>query len=162
MVIDEIVNDKDFQKSDTETETYESIEELKFPQEYEVGIIIVLDDINEKEMKVSPVQAMFKRSRHNNLSIFIITQDYYGLPKRMIRANGNTCHIFKPNNFRDVQNLYKDKALMDITLNELKNLTNVCWKEKYQPLTIDMTKDKYTSRYRLRLKNSFVPDSSPF
>ena len=27
------------------------------------------------------VQAMFKRSRHNNLSIFIISQDYYELPK---------------------------------------------------------------------------------
>ena len=35
IVIDEIVNDKDFEKSDTEIETYESIEELKFPQEYD-------------------------------------------------------------------------------------------------------------------------------
>ena len=35
------------------------------------------------------VQAMFKRSRHNNLSIFIISQHYYDLPKEMIRANGN-------------------------------------------------------------------------
>ena len=25
------------------------------------------------------IQAMFKRSRHNNLSIFIISQDYYQL-----------------------------------------------------------------------------------
>ena len=30
VVIEEIVNNKDFQKSDTEIETYESIEELKF------------------------------------------------------------------------------------------------------------------------------------
>ena len=29
------------------------------------------------------VQAMFKRSRHNNLSIFIISQDYYELPKKL-------------------------------------------------------------------------------
>ena len=72
------------------------------------------------------------------------------------------CHIFNPNNFRGVQNLYQDKASMDITLNELKNLTNIYWKEKYQPLIFDMTKDKYTGRYRLRLNNSFLPDSSPF
>ena len=26
-------------------------------------------------------------------------------------------------------------------------LTSTCWNEKYQPLTIDMTKDKYTGRY---------------
>ena len=37
---------------------------------------------------------------------------------------------------------------MDMTLDEFKYLTNTCWTEKYQPLTIDMTKDEYTGRYR--------------
>ena len=32
------------------------------------------------------VQAMFKRSRHNNSSIFIISQDYYGLSKKQYAA----------------------------------------------------------------------------
>ena len=32
LVIEEIVNNKDFQKSDTEIETYESIDEIKFPR----------------------------------------------------------------------------------------------------------------------------------
>ena len=102
------------------------------------------------------VQAMFKRSRHNNLSIFIISQDYYELPKRTIRAKGNSDHIFKPNSFTDVENLFQDKASMDMTLDEFKLLTFVCWNEKYQPRTIDMTKDKYTGRYRLGLKSLFV------
>ena len=60
IVIDEIVNNKDFQRSDTEIETYESIEELKFPQEYENNSIIILDDLNQKEMDDPRVQAMFK------------------------------------------------------------------------------------------------------
>ena len=42
------------------------------------------------------VQAMFKRSRHSNLSIFILSQDYYELSKETIRCNGNIYHIFKP------------------------------------------------------------------
>ena len=138
MVIDEIVINKDFEKSDTEIETYESIELLKFPQEYEDGGIIILDDLNEKEMNDPKVQAMFKRSRHNNLCIFIISQDYYELPKRTIRANGNIYHIFKTNNFRHVQNLYQDKASMDMTLNEFKYLTSTCWDKQYTPLTLDM------------------------
>ena len=136
-VIDEIVNNKDFEKSDTEIETYESIEELTFPQEYDDGDIIILDDLKEKEMNDPRVQAMFKRSRHNNLSIFIISQDYYEIPKKAIRANGNIYHIFKPNNFLDVRNIYQDKASMDMTLDEFKYLTSACWNEKYQPLTID-------------------------
>ena len=105
---------------------------------------------------------MFKRGRHNILSSFIITQDYYELPKRTIRVNGNIYQSFKPNNFRDVQNLYQDKAPMDMTPNEFKNITSTCWNEKYQPLTIDMTKDKYQGRYRLGLNSIFVPNSSPF
>ena len=76
IVIDEIVNNKDFEKSNTEIQTYESIEELKYPQEYEDGGIITLDDVSEKEMNDPRVQPMFKRSRHKNLSIFTISQDY--------------------------------------------------------------------------------------
>ena len=134
---------------------------MKFPQQYDGGIII-LDDLNEKETNDPRVQAMFKRSRHNNLFLFIISQDYYELPKRTIRANGNIYHIFKPNNFRDVENLYQDKASMNMNLNEFEYLTSTCWNEKYQPLTIDMTKDKYQGRYRFGLNSKFLPDGSPF
>ena len=90
--------------------TYDSIQEIKFPQEYEEGDIIIPDDLKEKEMKVSRIQAMFERSRHNNLSIFIISQDDYELPKRTITANGNIYHIFKSNNFRDVQKSLSRKS----------------------------------------------------
>ena len=44
------------------------------------------------------VQAMFKRSRHNNVSKFKISQNYYELPKKTIGANGIINHIFKPDN----------------------------------------------------------------
>ena len=90
------------------------------------------------------VQAMFTRSRQNILSIFIITQDYYELTKRSIRTNGNIYHKIKPNNFRDVINIeiYRDKSLMDLTLNEIKLLTSTCWNEKSPSLTLDMTKNK--------------------
>ena len=162
IAIEEIVNNKEFQKSNTEIETFDNIEDLKFPQEYENNSIIILDDLNQKEMGDPRVQAMFKRSRHNNLSIFIISQDYYELSKKTIRCNGNIYHIFKPNNFRDVINLYQDKASMDMTLNEFKFSTSTCWNKNYQPLTIDMTKNAYDGRYRLGLKSIFAPDTSPF
>ena len=162
IVIEEIVNNEDIEKPDTEIETYESIEELKYPQEFDDGGIIILHDLNKKEMNDPRVQAMFKRLRHNILSIFIISQDYYELPKRTIRADGNIYHIFKPNNFLDVRSIYQDKASMDMTLGEFKYLTSTCWNKTYQPLTIVMTKDKCTGRYRLGLNSVFVPNSSPF
>ena len=51
---------------------------------------------------------------------------------------------------------------MNMTLNDFKLITSTCWNEKYQHLTIDATKDKYTECYRLELNSLFVPVSSPF
>ena len=101
LLIEEIVNDKNSEKSQTEIETYEPMKEIKYPQEYisDQQIVIILDDLNEKELNDLRVQAMFKRSRHSNISIFIISQDCYDLPKRTNRANGNRYHIFKPKIF---------------------------------------------------------------
>ena len=86
------------------------------------------------------VQAMFHQCRHDNSSFFIISRDYYELPKRNIRVNGNIYHIFKPNRFRGLQSLDQDKASMDMTLNESKYLASTCWDRKYKSLTADMTK----------------------
>ena len=135
---------------------------MKFPQEYEDGGIIILDDLNEKEMNDPRVQAMSKRSRHNILSIFIISQDYYELPKRTIKANGRIYHLFKPSNFLDVRSFHQEKASMDMTLDEFKLLTSTCWNEKDQPLTIDMTKKRYQDCYRLGWNSIFVLNSSVF
>ena len=106
------------------------------------------------------VQARFKHSRHSIISNFIISQDYYELPKRTNRAIGSICHIFEPNNYRDVRNLYTHKATMDMTNIGYELLTSTCQNEKHQALTIHMTEDKNTGRYRVRIKSNTVPDSS--
>ena len=64
IVTDEIVNVKDFEKSDIKRETYGSIDELNYPQDYNDGGIIILDNKNDKEKTDPRVQAMFKGSRH--------------------------------------------------------------------------------------------------
>ena len=105
------------------------------------------------------VQAVLKRSRHWFI-YFHIQPRLLRISKRTIRANGNIFYIFRPNKYRDVQNFYRDKA--SVTLKEFKYLFFICWDKKNQPLTIDITKDKYTGRYRLGLNSLVVPDSSPF
>ena len=164
LAINEIVNVKDIGKSQTVIETYETIEKVKNPGEHdsEKPIVFVLNDLNAKETNDPRVIAMFKRSRHSNLSIFIISQDYYELPKKTIRANRISYHMFKPNNFKDVQNLYQDKTSIAKTLTEIKSLTSTGWDQKYQPILFDMNKDKYTCRYRWELKSLFVLQISAF
>ena len=40
LVIDEVINNNDFQKSDTETETFVNIEELKFLRNIKTGVLL--------------------------------------------------------------------------------------------------------------------------
>ena len=80
IVIDEIVNNNDFEKLNIEIETYKSIEELKLPQEYDGGII-VLDDLNEKKMRDPCVQAMFKRSGHTTYPYSLLVGITLNCPK---------------------------------------------------------------------------------
>ena len=61
--------------------------------------------------------------------------------KELIEKVVQSCEI-NPNNYRDVQSLYQDKASMDMIFKEIKILTFTCWVKKYQPLTFDMIKDK--------------------
>ena len=79
---------------------------IKKPQEYDADFStdLILNDSNKKEENDPRFQAMFKRSRLNNMSIFMISQNYNKLPKGTIRATGNKIHIIKPNSFLDIQN----------------------------------------------------------
>ena len=127
--IEDLISDENFEPSNQikEISAHEKIDELKYPQEYTgKSTAIILDDLNEKKMNDIIVQALFKRSRIKNISVFIVSQDYYELPKRTIGANCNIFHLFKPNNARDVQNLFQDKASMNMTFSEFKMLCANC------------------------------------
>ena len=116
------------QRSQIEVKTYESLEDLKFPQEFDSDfpIVSILYDWKEKQNSDPRVQAMLQRSKHSNISIFILSRDYYELLKKTLPANGNIYHVFKAKNSRDVQNLYQDKTSLDMTLNEFQLLTSTC------------------------------------
>ena len=60
------------------------------------------------------------------------------------------------------KNFFKTKLVRTTTLNEFKLITSTGWIERYQPLTVDMTKDKFCLHYRLRLNSISVPKASPF
>ena len=104
MIIDETFTDA---KSEAEREIYSTTEKKEYSQEYnsDEPMVFILDDLNEKEINVPKNKARFKQSRHNNVSIIIINQDYYDFPGGTVRANTNIYHILNSNNFRDVQNL---------------------------------------------------------
>ena len=75
-------------------------------------------------------QTMFKKSRLEKLSVFVISPDYCQLPKKTLRANGHIYHNFKHNKSIDLENVHQDEENMDTTLMQFKYLTKTCWKKK--------------------------------
>ena len=62
LVNDETFGKEDFQKSILVRETYDNIEEGKYPQEYENNSVIVSEDLIEKEINNDKTQAMFNEN----------------------------------------------------------------------------------------------------
>ena len=97
-IIDGRVNATEFRKSEREKETYKSIEDLKYQQEH----VAVAADWLIFEMTLTKSKQMvrefkiFKRSRHNKISLITISQNYNELPSRTLRDDGIIYQIFTP------------------------------------------------------------------
>ena len=58
-------------------QSYESIDEIKYTQEYDSDfpIVIILDILIEKKLNIPTVHAVFKRSKHCNSPTYLMGQD---------------------------------------------------------------------------------------
>ena len=157
ITIEEIINDEDFESSHIECESYDNIDELKDPQEYESDIptVIILDDLNKQQLQGPCVQMLFKRGRHNNLSIFVISHGSYELLKDTIRENSSIIHHFITNNFANVDCIRRQLASTDMLIKELKQFCHEVWNDDYNFITIDITKKKNDNTL-------YFPSTNPF
>ena len=56
-------------------------------------------------------------------------------------------YLFRPNKITDVPNLFQNKASKDMNIIEFRELGCTSRQTKYQPLTIDMSKELYQGKY---------------
>ena len=136
---EEIINDDDFESSHIECESYDNIDEMKDPQEYESEIhtVIILDDLNKQLLKDPRVQLLIKRGRHNNLSIFVISHGFYELPKDTIRENSLIIHHFITNNFANVECIHRQLSSTDMVIKQFKHFCHDVWNDDYNFITIE-------------------------
>ena len=162
--IEEIINNEDFKSSHIVCESYENIDELKNPQDYDSNIhnVIILDDLNKHQLNEERVQMLFKRGRHNNLSIFVATHGFYELPKDTIRENSSIIHNFITNNFANVECLHCQLSSTDMLIKEFKYFCNKVWEKDFNFIILDLSKKKSGGKYRKNLDTIFLPSSDPF
>ena len=63
---------------------------------------------------------LFKRGRHNNISVFVVTHGFYELPKDTIRENANIIHHFITNNLANVECILRQLSSTDMVIREFK------------------------------------------
>ena len=153
-----IVNDEDFASSEIEIEAYNNIEELRDANEYDSGKnnVIILDDLSKNQLNDKKVQMLFKRGRHNFVSVFIVSQGFYELPKETIRENSNLIHHFITNNYCNVEHIHRQLCSTDMKIGEFKNFCHDTWLKDYNFITIDLTKNKNNGEYRKNLYTLFL------
>ena len=162
--IEVIINDEDFESSEIEIEVYDNINELKDATDYdsEKHNIILLDDLNKDQLNDKRVQMLFKRGRHNNLSVFVTSHGYYELPKDTIRKLSSIIHHFIANNYSNIEQIHRQLCSTEMKIGEFKKFCHDIWLKDYNFITIDLTKNKFNGKYRKTLDTMFLPHTNPF
>lgn len=123
-----------------------NVEELCEPEEMASDSVIVFDDIlTENQDKIAN---FFLRGRHKNISCFYLSQSYTKIPKKSgIRENFNYLILFRQDsvNLRQLYNEY----ITDLSFEKFRNLCDLCWREVYSFLVIDLENDecKYRKKF---------------
>ena len=102
---------------------------------------------------------MFIRCRKLNISLVLITQSYFSVPKG-VRLNSTHYFIIKINNRRELQNITINHST-DIDYNDFMKIYRECTKESFNFLTIDTTLPASDPlRFRKDLFGSYKNDSN--
>ena len=137
---------------------------MKNAQDYDADIhnVIILDDLNKQQLNDERVQMLFKRGRHNNLSLFVVSHGFNELPKDIIRENFSIIYHFTTNNYANIECIHRQLASTDMVMKEFKHITNIVWEEDFNFVTIDLTKKEVDGKYQKNLDTIYLPSSDPF
>ena len=100
----------------------------------------------------------FTRGRHEDLDVYYISQSHFALPRHSIRNNSDRLILFKQTLRDDDQRMYYDIGAFDVVYDEFEEMCRVVWREKFNYLCIDMTKNKSEGKYRIfnESKNTYI------
>ena len=97
---------------------------------------VVFDDcVNDRNQAVQ--RNYFTRGRHNNCSVFYLTQSMYSLDGSVIRKNANIFMLFEINQ-RNLSDLLRDLCIRD--KDEFKQSCNNAWANDYGFITVNIDK----------------------
>lgn len=117
--------------------------------------IFVFDDIMTNTNQ-SKAEDFYTRGRHNNISSFYISQNFYKLPRQTIRSNANVLILFSLSQ-KDLLNIFNDIVSNDMKWEEFRNLCSKAWNEKYGFIIINKDMPILEGRYQTNFNSIYIP-----
>ena len=125
-------------RSSNQNPNYKTSNEIKPINNYK-GSVVIFDDMLGARNS-SQIDEFFTRGRHEDLDVYYISQSYFGLSRQSIRNNNDRLILFKQT-LGENQNMYYDMGAFDMLYDEYKEMCRVAWREKFNYLCIDMSKN---------------------
>lgn len=131
--------------------TFNTSDEVIEPNEAKPNSIFIFDDVICD--KQNNIKSYFCMGRHRGIDCFYLTQTYTRVPKHLIRDNANFIILFKQDDL-NLKHIYNDYAIAcDMKFEQFRNICNICWKEKYNFVVIDLDSEVNNGRYRKGFDN---------
>ena len=114
----------------------------------------------------SQIDEFHTRGGHEALSVFYVSQSYFGLPRQSIRNNSDRIILFDKT-LGDVQSMYYDIGAYDMLYSKFKEMCHKAWIERFNYLCFDITKNKNEGINRIfnESKNTYIEritENEPF
>ena len=107
---------------DTLTEIYEKIDENSREGYYSLLLIDDFGNLLKNKLEAKILQSMFLKNRHMRLSVFVLVQNFYQMPK-LIREICNNAILFNTNKSMN-EKFFKE--MMDIKTDQFNQLMKLC------------------------------------
>ena len=144
-----------------EVQCSEKLSDIPDPADFDTSYnhLVIFDDVmNDSQTNILKY---YTRGRLSNIDSIYLAQSFFHLDRRCIRQNSNLFLLFEQA-FKNLQHIYSDLAETHMSLEQFRTFTTKVWSEKYNFLTIDLTKPSRAGRYRRNLNEYFLPNQMSF
>ena len=101
--------------------------------------LMIFDDVRAKEPVINEY---FCRGRHNKCNMIYLNQNLFSLDRQSVRENCNLFILFEQRG-KVLASIYQDFFInVELSYNGFANICNKVWKEPYNYIVIDITKNK--------------------
>ena len=136
-------------------EFHSSDTHIKGPEELPKGTrkLVLFDDVILESNDV--VKRYFCMSRHNQISVLLLSQNFFAIDRQCVRSNLNFLILLKQQ-MKNIFSLQRD-MISDLPLTEFITFVKAVWQDPHNFVSIDLTSPIENGRFRKNFNTFYLP-----